>query len=313
MIDTTEHSARTERPPRPKQRRPRNLDAPSMPVRALKGVVLVVICALVIIPFFGIVSTSIATPDQVTDAGGFVLWPEGFDTTAYSTIFAGGVVTQAILVSVGITFVGTLVSLVGSTMLAYSLSRPGAFGQKPILMLVLVTLLIAPGLIPNYLVVKEFGLLDSYWALIIPTAINGFNIIVLRAFFMGIPQELIDSARIDGAGEFGIFWRVVLPLSRAVLAVIGLFYAVGYWNAFFNALLYISDTAKWPLQLVLRTYVVKNTELGGADLGTSADQLPPQASIQMAILVISIVPILIAYPFLQRHFAKGMLTGAVKG
>jgi putative aldouronate transport system permease protein len=181
-------------------------------------------------------------------------------------------------------------------------------------MIVLFSILFSPGLIPNYLVVKEFGLLDSLLALILPTAISGFNVIILRAFFMSIPDSVVDSARVDGAGDFRIFWSIMLPLSRAVLAVIGLFYAVGYWNAFFSAMLYISDTAKWPLQLVLRTYVINNTELSSGDLGgAAADQLPPQESIQMAILVISLVPILIVYPFLQRHFAKGMLTGAVKG
>jgi putative aldouronate transport system permease protein len=229
-------------------------------------------------------------------------------------IFNGGVVQRALLVSIVITLGGTLISLAGSTMLAYALSRSGSFGQRPMLLIVLFSILFSPGLIPNYLVVKEFGLLDSLLALMLPTAINGFNVIVLRSFFMGIPDSVLDSARIDGAGDFRIFWSIVLPLSRAVLAVIGLFYAVGYWNAFFNAMLYINDTAKWPLQLVLRTYVINNTELSGGDLGgASADQLPPQESIQMAILVVSLVPILIVYPFLQRHFAKGMLTGAVKG
>ncbi|ANY05116.1 carbohydrate ABC transporter permease [Pseudonocardia sp. HH130630-07] len=285
---------------------------PSTAVRALKGVVLLVICAVVVVPFVGIVSTSLATPEQVTEAGGFVLWPEGLDLTAYRSILAGGVVTRALVVSIGITVIGTVLSLVASAMLAYALSRPGTFGRRAILMTVLLTMFFAPGLIPNYLVVKELGLLDSYWALILPTAVSAFNVVVLRAFFMQIPQELIDSARIDGAGDFAVFARVVLPLSRAVLAVVGLFYAVAYWNAFFNALLYLNDTAKWPLQLVLRTYVVDNAQLGGSDLG-AVDQLPPQTSIQMAILVVAIVPILVVYPFLQRHFAKGVLTGAVKG
>jgi putative aldouronate transport system permease protein len=135
----------------------------------------------------------------------------------------------------------------------------------------------------------------------------------MRAFFMGLPHELLESARIDGAGELTILRRLVLPLSRAVLAVIGLFYAVSYWNAFFNALLYMNDTTKWPLQLVLRTYVVNNAPIGVNQLAGSGEALPPQQSIQMAILVISIVPILLVYPFLQRHFAKGVLTGAVKG
>ncbi len=289
-------------------------DVPTIPARAVKGIVLLLCCALVIIPFIGVISTSIASQAHVTNSGGFVLWPDGLNLDSYRSILNGGVVQRALMVSVLITLAGTLVSLAGSTMLAYALSRPGSFGQRPILMIVLFSILFSPGLIPNYLVVKEFGLLDSLLALVLPTAINGFNVIVLRAFFMGIPDSVLDSARIDGAGDFRIFWSIVLPLSRAVLAVVGLFYAVGYWNAFFNAMLYINDTAKWPLQLVLRTYVINNTEVSSGDLGgASADQLPPQESIQMAILVVSLVPILIVYPFLQRHFAKGMLTGAVKG
>ena len=289
-------------------------DGPAMSSRVLKTVVLVVCCAVVVIPFLGVISTSIASQQHVTNSGGFVLWPDALHLDAYKAIFNGGVVQRALLVSVVIAVGGTLISLAGSTMLAYSLSRPGSFGQRPILMIVLFSILFSPGLIPNYLVVKQFGLLDSLFALILPTAISGFNVIVLRSFFMGIPDSVLDSARIDGAGDFRIFWSIVLPLSRAVLAVVGLFYAVGYWNAFFNAMLYISDTAKWPLQLVLRTYVINNTELSSGDLGgAAADQLPPQESIQMAILVISLVPILIVYPFLQRHFTKGMLTGAVKG
>jgi multiple sugar transport system permease protein/putative aldouronate transport system permease protein len=296
-----------------RRRRTRPLDTPGIPARAVKGLVLLIFCAAVVVPFVGIVSTSLADRAQVSAAGGFVLFPASPSLDAYQTIFAGGVVTRAMLVSVGVTTVGTAVSLITSTLLAYALSQQGSFGQKPMLMLVLFSLLFTPGLIPNYLVVKELGLLDSYWALILPTALSAFNVIVLRAFFMGIPRELVDAARIDGAGHLTIFARIVLPLSKAVLAVIGLFYAVGYWNSFFNALLYLNDTAKWPLQLVLRTYVVNNAEISASDLGSGVDSLPPQPSIQMAILVVTIVPILLVYPFLQRHFAKGVLTGAVKG
>jgi putative aldouronate transport system permease protein len=197
-------------------------------------------------------------------------------------------------------------------MLGWALSRRGSIGNRQLLVLVLVSLLFSPGIIPSYLVVQQLGLLDSLWALIIPTAVSAFNVIVVRAFFVGLPQEVMDSARIDGAGEWQTFRYMGLPLAKPVLAVVGLFYGVGYWNAFFNALLYISDASKWPLQLVLRTYVVDGNQIGAQDLGTEA-ALPPQTSLQMAILVISIIPILIVYPFLQRHFAKGMLTGAVKG
>jgi putative aldouronate transport system permease protein len=178
-------------------------------------------------------------------------------------------------------------------------------------MLVLGAVLFSPGLIPSYLVVKQFNLLDSLWSLILPVLVNAFNVIVMRAFFQELPQELFESAAIDGASSATILFRIVLPLSKAVMAVIGLFYAVAYWNAFFNALLYIQSTDKWPMALVLRTYVVNQTTIGGDQV--SAEVLPPQLSLQMAILVIAILPILVLYPFLQRHFAKGVMIGAVKG
>lgn len=279
----------------------------------IKGIFLIIVCGLVIVPFLGIVSTSLATPEQVTEAGGFVLFPTGIDLTAYKSIFVGGVVTQSLLVSLFVTGVGTTLSLTMTAMLGWALSRKGSFGNRYLLLLVLVSLLFNPGLIPSYLVVQQLGLLNSLWALIIPTSVSAFNVIVVRAFFVGLPNEIIDSARIDGASEWQLFRYIGAPLSKAVLTVVGLFYGVGYWNSFFNALLYISDSSKWPLQLVLRTYVVDNAQLGAQDLGTAAESLPPQTSIQMAILVISIVPIVMVYPFLQRHFAKGMLTGAVKG
>jgi len=288
------------------------IEPPSVVMRGFKGVVLTVCCAVVAIPFIGVISTSLATQKQVTDSGGFVLIPDQVTMAAYRAIFAGGVVTRALGISVFITVAGTAVSLACTATLAYALSRPRSFGHKPLLMMVLFALLFTPGIIPAYLVVKDFGLLNSYWSLIVPTAVNAFNVIVLRAFFMGLPAALIESARIDGASEATILRRVVLPLSKAAMAVIGLFYAVGYWNAFFNALLYINDTSKWPLQLVIQTYVVNNAELGTGQLAPG-EVLPPQQSLQMAILVISVVPILLVYPFLQRHFAKGVLTGAVKG
>jgi multiple sugar transport system permease protein/putative aldouronate transport system permease protein len=282
-------------------------------MRAAKGVLLTAICAIVAVPFVGVVSTSLASQGQVTRSGGFVLIPDSVSLSAYRSIFAGGVVSRALVISLFITVVGTAISLACTATLAYGLSRPGSVAHRPLLMVVLFALLFTPGIIPSYLVVKELNLLNSYWSLIIPTAVNAFNVIVMRAFFMELPQELIESALIDGAGEVSILRRVVLPLSRAVLAVIGLFYAVGYWNAFFNALLYMNDTDRWPLQLVLRTYVVNNSQLGADQLGGGTEALPPQQSIQMAILVVSVVPILLVYPFLQRHFTKGVLTGAVKG
>jgi putative aldouronate transport system permease protein len=280
-------------------------------IRSFKALVLGICCAAVIVPFIGIIATSLATREEVTRAGGFVLFPSSINFDAYEAILSGGVVTRATVVSLLVTLTGTALSLAATTLLAYGLSRQGTLLHRPFLAIVLLPLLFTPGIIPSYLIVKNLGLLDTYWSLILPVMVNAFNVIVLRAFFMELPQEVMDSARIDGAGDFAVLWRIVLPMSKAVLAVIALFYAVGYWNSFFNALLYLNDTAKWPLQMVLRTYVVNQSDLGVDQLGGT--QLPPREAIQMAILVLSIIPVLLAYPFVQRHFTKGVLIGAVKG
>ncbi|MER6509864.1 carbohydrate ABC transporter permease [Nonomuraea sp. NPDC001636] len=311
---TSAHITRAagRRDARPRQLR-NGLEPASRPVRALKGVVLLAACLVVILPFVAVIATSLADQVQINLAGGYVLWPEHPTLDAYRAIFAGGVVSRALFVSLGVTVVGTLLSLTCTTLLAYSLSRPGSFASRPLLLLVLFTLLFSPGMIPSYLIVKQLGLLESYWSLILPVLINGFNVIVVRSFFLDLPKDLLDSARIDGAGEFQVLRRVVLPLSKAVLAVVGLFYAVSYWNSFFSAMLYLNDSAKWPLQLVLRTYVVDNATMGVDNTALTGELPPPQQALQMAVLVISLVPILIVYPFLQRHFAKGILIGAVKG
>ncbi|MFG1912049.1 carbohydrate ABC transporter permease [Kribbella sp. NPDC048928] len=278
-----------------------------------RAVVLAIACAAVVVPFVAILSTSISTQEGITHSGGFVLIPSHISFSAYQAVLSGGVVTKALAVSIGITAVGTSLSLAATVGLAYSLSRPGSLGHKPMLLLTLFTLLFNPGMIPMYLLVKQLGLIDSYASLILPVLINAFNVIVMRSFFLEIPQELVESARIDGAGELRILGNIMLPLARAVIAVIGLFYAVSYWNSFFSALLYMNSTDKWPMQLVLRTFIVNETPIGTEVAASGADVMPPQLSIQMAILVLSIVPILLVYPFLQKHFAKGLMIGAVKG
>lgn len=289
------------------------MERPSPIVQVIKFIALLISIALVIVPFWSIVATSIADQKTINaSGGGMVMWPTGVTFSSYLSVLSGGVVTRALFISIAITMVGTAVSLATTAGLAYWLSRPSTAGAKPMLMLVLGAVLFTPGLIPVYLVVKEFGLIDSYASLILPVMVNAFNVIVMRAFFQDLPQELFDSAAIDGASSATILVRIVLPLSKAVMAVIGLFYAVAYWNAFFNALIYIQSSEKWPMALVLRTFVVNQTTIGGDQAGAS-EALPPQLSLQMAILVIAIVPILIVYPFLQRHFAKGVLIGAVKG
>jgi multiple sugar transport system permease protein/putative aldouronate transport system permease protein len=302
----------TVTPMRADGKRPVWMEKPNPAMQVAKFIALAISVLLVVIPFWSVIATSLADQQTINESGGgMVMWPSGISLTAYSAVLSGGVVTRAVLISIGITVIGTLLSLAATAGLAYWLSRPGAWGAKPMLMLVLGAVLFSPGLIPTYLVVKEFGLIDSLWSLILPVLVNAFNVIVMRAFFQELPQELFESAAIDGASSATILFKIVLPLSKAVMAVVGLFYAVAYWNAFFNALLFIQSTDKWPMALVLRTFVVNQTTIGGDQV--SAEVLPPQLSLQMAILVIAIVPILVLYPFLQRHFAKGVMIGAVKG
>lgn len=294
-------------------KRPVWMEKPSLLVQVMKFIVLGISVLLVVIPFWTVIATSVADQETINaSGGGMVLWPKGFSLSAYTAVLSGGVVTKAMIISIVITVVGTLVSLAVTAGLAYWLSRPGAFGAKPMLLLVLGSVLFSPGLIPSYLVVKELDMLDQFTSLVLPVLVNAFNVIVMRAFFQELPQELFESAAIDGASSATVLFRIVLPLSKAVLAVIGLFYAVAYWNAYFNALLYIQSTEKWPMALVLRSYVVNQTTIGGDQVGAT-EALPPQLPLQMAILVIAVVPILLLYPFLQRHFAKGVMIGAVKG
>ncbi|GAA1604195.1 carbohydrate ABC transporter permease [Kribbella hippodromi] len=294
--------------------RPIWMEPPNPLVQLAKSIALGIAVLLVIVPFWSVIATSLA--DQRTidaSGGGMVLWPGGLSIGAYKAILSGGVVTRALTISIAVTVVGTLFSLTATAGLAYWLSRRGTFGARPMVLVVLGAVLFSPGLIPSYLVVKQLGLLDSWWSLILPVMVNAFNVLVMRAFFQQLPQELFESAAIDGASSATVLVRIVLPLSKAVLAVMGLFYAVGYWNAFFNAMLYIQSTDKWPISLVLRTFVVNQTTIGGDQVGAGAEAMPPQLPLQMAILVVALVPILVVYPFLQKHFAKGVMIGAVKG
>ncbi|MFI5696348.1 carbohydrate ABC transporter permease [Kribbella sp. NPDC051586] len=283
---------------------------PSPGYQAIKAVILGGFALVIVIPILVVISTSLASDRDIIDAGGYVLWPSHPTLKAYQTLFGGGLMGRAILVSVFVTVVGTAIALAVTIALAYATSRPVLFG-RPVLLMVLFTLLFAPGIIPMFLVVKQFGLLDSLWSLILPGALGAFNFVVLRTFFMNVPGELLESARIDGASDFTILRRIVMPLSKAVIAVVGLFYAVGFWNAFFNALLYLNDTSKWPVQVILRTYVLQGKSLSADQLGVHPPSQPQ--SLQMAVVVVALVPIAMVYPFLQRHFTKGVITGAVKG
>jgi ABC-type glycerol-3-phosphate transport system permease component len=287
------------------------MERPSLTARVIKIVALIAIISVMLFPFIYVLSVSLSS-DRDLQGANVPLIPLHPTLGAYSTILQAGVVTSALGVSIGITAIGTLVCMVMTTTMAYGLSRTSHVpGTKFILILVLATLLFNAGIIPNYLLVRYLGLLNTYPSLIVPGLISAFNLVVVRQFFMSIPEDLTDAAMIDGANPWQVFWHIILPLSKAVLAVVALFYGVALWSDYFNALLYLNDTAMWPIPLVLRLYVLQGQALTGAEQG--GQPVPPAQTIQMAVVVIATVPILVVYPFLQRYFVRGVLSGAVKG
>jgi putative aldouronate transport system permease protein len=293
-------------------RRPAWEEEPTPVGQALKGLTLTGVCLLILGPLWVVIVTSLSDTRTITEAGGLVVVPEGISFRAYTEVLSGGAVTRAVLVSLVLTVVGTAVSMVVSVLGAYGLSRSGSFGHRPILLAMMVTMFFGAGLIPTYLLIQGIGLMDSYWSLVLPSAVSVFNLLVLRSFFMGTAPELIDSARIDGAGEWRILWQIVLPLSRAVVAVIALFYAVGYWSSWFAASLYLNDQNRYPLQNILNSFVLRQQAPTGMSQAINTGAVPA-LSVQMAVMVLALIPVVCVYPFVQKHFQKGMLIGAVKG
>jgi ABC-type glycerol-3-phosphate transport system permease component len=303
---------------RKKKRNPRPAweEPPTIGGEAVKGLTLGVVLLVMVVPLWIIVVTSLSTQGAVNRAGGLVLWPDGLTFEAYRVMLEDTTVRTALLVSLGITAVGTLVSMAVSVMCAYGLSRSRSFAHRFLLTLLIVTMFVNGGLIPTFLVVTGLGGYGQWWSLILPSAISVFNILILRSFYSSTSADLIEAARIDGAGDWRILWSIVLPTSRAVTAVMALFYGVGYWNSFFNVMVYMpTDSEKWPLQYVLYTYVNRGNGMPGSvnsGFGTAFSQTAP-LSLQMAVVVLTLVPLLIVYPFVQKHFRTGVLTGAIKG
>ncbi|CAN7737451.1 carbohydrate ABC transporter permease [Paenibacillus sp. LjRoot56] len=276
--------------------------------------ILTIVGLVMLFPFYYMIMISFTSyTEYVTKE--FVLFPTDFVLDAYQYIFKSKVFIRSLGVTAYVTIAGTLFSLLITSMMAYALTR-GILGQRFYMFLVLFTFVFGAGIIPTYMVVKATHLLDSYWALIIPGAINSFNLIVLRQFFLSIPQELTEAAVIDGANDLQIFSRIVLLLSKPALAAFGLFYAVTNWNMYFTALIYISDPSKWTVQVILRQIVILSQKLDSLSDGQQAalaQNAPPPETIGMAAILIATIPILLIYPFLQKHFAKGVMLGSVKG
>ena len=266
---------------------------------------------ITVLPFVHVVAGSFTTNAELA-ANKFVLIPKVWSLEAYRFIFSTNTIFKAMGVSIGVTLIGTVFSMLLTALMAYGLARKDLDGRRTINFLVVFTMLFNGGLIPTFLVVKELGMIDTFASLIIPSSISAFNMIILKNFFQNIPEGLEESARIDGCNDFGILFKIVLPLSMPAIATISLFYAVTYWNTYMSAILYLNDSAKWPIQVLLRQIVVLASGLDhSAELDGTVP--PPDQTIKMAVIVVATLPILLVYPYLQKHFAKGALLGSMKG
>jgi putative aldouronate transport system permease protein len=272
-----------------------------------RGILLISLLS-VIFPFLYVVLTSFAPREEIVTRG-FFLIPHQWTINAYGYLMNSEQFVISFNNAVYITLVGTTVNMVLTSLMAYGLSKPWLSGRRVLNFMILFTMLFGGGIIPTYLVVKSLHLLNSYWALFLSGAIAPFHLIVMRSFFQNIPIELEESARIDGCGELRLFWQVILPLSLPAVATFTLFYAVQNWNAYFNAVMYLNDSDKWPLQVFLRQMM--NEANGSMETMATTFQYSP--AVKMAAIVLTALPLLVGYPFMQKYFNKGMLMGSVKG
>lgn len=272
----------------------------------------VALCFTMVSPMIHLLSVSLSDPKYANNKL-IVLWPKGFQMSVYESLLHMKDMWRAMGVSVYITIMGTLLCLIMTSALAYALTRPMMPGRKLLLKLILITFIFPVPLIPSYLIVKELGMINTLWSLIIPGAVGAYNVFIMKTFFQGISSELTDAMKMDGSGEFGIYTRLVLPLSGPVLATIALFHSVGTWNSYFGAMIYIRSKNLFPLQLKLKTLVASNATDSGLDsIAIDSGVLSSPETIKAAAILFTMVPILIVYPFLQKYFVKGAMLGSLK-
>jgi putative aldouronate transport system permease protein len=278
----------------------------------INGIILLVFAMLTVMPFIHVISSSFASQAAYANSS-FMLFPTEFSLKAYQYIFSTNVLPRSLGITVFITIAGTLINLILTSLMAYSLSRSYVYFRKTIMFLIVFTMIFQGGIIPSYLVIKELHLLNTFWALLLPGAISPFLLIILISFFKNLPDGIEEAAKIDGCGDLRLLLQIILPLSKPALATLTLFFAVAHWNTYMSALIYINKPDNWPIQVLLRQIVLVS-QSGLMDPGAvdDAHSLPPD-TVRMAVIVVATLPILLIYPFLQKYFANGILLGSVKG
>ena len=282
-------------------------------------IILTFLFLIVAYPLYFVIISSVSDPIEVS-AGKVTFTPVGFTLDGYKEVFKTKTVMRGFANSILYTLVGTGINLLVTIPTSYALSRPDFTLRRPITLFYIITMFVSGGMMPTYLIVKNTGLLDTMWALVLPGCLCVYNMIVARTFFKTtIPLELMEAAKLDGCGNTKFFLYVVLPLSGAITAILCLYYGVGHWNSYFSALIYIQDRSKWPLQLELRNILVLNTNIQTNRVMTEEELLEKKrldALMEMmkySLIIISSIPVLVIYPFVQKHFVKGVMIGSVKG
>ncbi len=288
--------------------------------RAEYAIILSTLLLLVVVmvqPLLNLRAVSLSSPSEVARMSGLTIIPEGFSLEVWKLLITNPAVQQGLINSVFITLTSTVLGVCFTALMAWGLSRPGLPGRRIILVFVLVTIVFDPGIIPDYFLNKRLGLIDSYWSVILFKLVNAWYLIILIRFFEEVPNEILKAAELDGANVFQTFWYVVLPVSKSALATIALFYFVFHWNDFFRPMIYLNDQSKWPLQVVLRQFVVEGDKIAMVGLEnsvnyTGASQINIRA-LSAGMILLTIVPILAIYPLILKFFTKGTMSGALKG
>ena len=279
---------------------------------AIYGCLLVVVI-VTLYPFLYVLFSSVSDPRELVQHRGILLWPKGFTLKTYRFVMDNPNITVGYRNTVFYAVAGTALNMLMTALGAYALSRRYIRGASAIMVMIVFTMFFSGGMIPAYLNIRNLGMLDTPWAILVPAAINTFNLIVMRTAFRGIPDSMEESAKIDGANDFTILFRIYIPLALPVVAVIVLFYAVQHWNAWFAALIYLRDRDLFPIQLFLREILIaNNTDSMTAGAGAQTDQLLIGETIKYATIILVSLPIICVYPFLQRFFTKGIMVGAIK-
>lgn len=278
----------------------------------LNGILMIFLAVITLYPFLYVLFASLSDPVEFMTYKGILLRPLSITWESYKSVLNNPNILTGYRNTLFIVVVGTAINVVLTSMGAYFLSRKGPLLKKPILLLILLTMFINGGMIPNYLLVQQMGMYNSLWSLIWPGAISTYNMVIMRTAFQSIPDSLEESARIDGANDWVILFKLILPLSLPTMAVIGLYYAVGHWNSWFKANLYLADRKLFPLQLILRNIVV-NSEVDDMTVGIGTGQSYAMSfTIKYATVIVATVPILLVYPFIQKYFVKGVMIGSLK-